>query len=141
MSSLRPPSPAPSPCCRICGPHPSRTLPSLPHRHFFDSDHAGNWFLRRGPAERARCTRVCPRGCRLAVSWESRRVCTLVLEAVTLPCIAVLVNRTSRVHLTSPAQPPTRLYIDIVAHRGHVCEHHHVAGSIIFCADGTQDGG
>lgn len=67
---------------------------------------------------------ACPRGCRLAVSWESRRVCTLVLEAVTLPCIAVLADRTSRVHLTSLAHPPTRLYIDIVAHRVHVYEYH-----------------
>lgn len=44
-------------------------------------------------AERARCT-VCPRGCRLAVSWESWRVCTFVLEAVTLPCIEPRVRHT-----------------------------------------------
>lgn len=91
---------------RIRGPHPSGSLPrSL--TSFSSSVQActGNWFLRGdrcGPAERTRCTRVCPRGCRLAVSWESRRVCALVLEAVTLPCIAVLINRTSSSpHLTS----------------------------------------
>lgn len=47
-------------------------------------------FCRCNRAERVRCTRLCPRGCRLAVSWESRCVCTVVLEAVTLPCIAAL---------------------------------------------------
>lgn len=53
-------------------------------------------FCRCNRAERARCTRLCPRGCRLAVSWESQRVCTAVLEAVTLPCdCGSLVNRAS----------------------------------------------
>lgn len=71
------------------------------------------------PSEPDARRRVCPRGCRLAVSWESRRVCTLVLEAVTLPCIAVLINWTSSSpRLTSsgahplppPPSPPTSLY-------------------------------
>ena len=63
-------------------------------------------FCRCNRAERARCTRLCPRGCRLAVSWESWRVCTIVLEAVTLPWIAALVNRGPRF----AAPLPTRLY-------------------------------
>lgn len=58
-------------------------------------------------AERTRCTRLCPRGYRLAVSWESLAVCTIVLEAVTLPCIAALVNR--GLEFATLLHPPTRL--------------------------------
>lgn len=98
---------SPSVPCKILGPHPSRT-PALTLSLLQAAPTTG--FCRRAaPAERTRCTCVCPRGCRLAVSWESRRVCTPVLEAVTLPCIAVLINRTSRgsPHLTNtPADTP-----------------------------------
>jgi len=77
-------------------------LPSPPHRHFFDSTRRQLVFAARLSRASQMRTRVCPRGCRLAVSWESRRVCTLVLEAVTLPCIAVLVGSDleSSPHLT-----------------------------------------
>lgn len=62
-------------------------------------------------AERARCTRLCPRGCRLAVSWESRRrVCTVVLEAVTLPCIAGS-SESDLAGFATLFHPPTRLHI------------------------------
>lgn len=47
----------------------------------------GNGFCRSDQEPREGDAR-CPRGCRLAVSWESRRVWyVFVLEAVTLPCI------------------------------------------------------